>query len=76
MQPSGTDMVRTGSWVKLHVDFHICVLWLTVAFSCPPTGYANFLSGLHYWKLDPVELKVLEGYPRSIGMDFFGCHSV
>ncbi|KAM8744116.1 stromelysin-3-like [Acanthopagrus schlegelii] len=39
-------------------------------------GYANFLSGLHYWKLDPVELKVLEGYPRSIGMDFLGCHSV
>uniref|UniRef100_A0A3Q0QWV1 Matrix metallopeptidase 11 n=1 Tax=Amphilophus citrinellus TaxID=61819 RepID=A0A3Q0QWV1_AMPCI len=36
-------------------------------------GYANFLSGLHYWKFDPVALKVLEGYPRSIGMDFFGC---
>ncbi|XP_042365346.1 stromelysin-3-like [Plectropomus leopardus] len=36
-------------------------------------GYANFLSGLHYWKFDPVALKVLEGYPRSIGRDFFGC---
>uniref|UniRef100_A0A3Q4MEJ1 Matrix metallopeptidase 11b n=1 Tax=Neolamprologus brichardi TaxID=32507 RepID=A0A3Q4MEJ1_NEOBR len=36
-------------------------------------GYANFLSGMHYWKFDPVALKVLEGYPRSIGMDFFGC---
>lgn len=36
-------------------------------------GYANFLSGLQYWKFDPVALTVLEGYPRSIGMDFFGC---
>ncbi|KAM9338347.1 stromelysin-3-like [Symphorus nematophorus] len=36
-------------------------------------GYANFLSGPHYWKFDPVALKVLEGYPRSVGMDFFGC---
>ncbi|XP_069573411.1 stromelysin-3-like [Brachyistius frenatus] len=36
-------------------------------------GYANFLSGLHYWKFDPVALKVLEGFPRSIGNDFFGC---
>ncbi|XP_038136606.1 stromelysin-3-like [Cyprinodon tularosa] len=36
-------------------------------------GYANFLSGLYYWKFDPVSLKVLEGYPRRIGMDFFGC---
>ncbi|KAF3702446.1 Stromelysin-3 [Channa argus] len=36
-------------------------------------GYANFLSGLQYWKFDPVTLKMLEGYPRSIGTDFFGC---
>ncbi|KAM4634562.1 stromelysin-3-like [Polymixia lowei] len=36
-------------------------------------GYAHFLSGLHYWKFDPVEVKVLDGYPRNIGMDFFGC---
>ncbi|KAF7648484.1 hypothetical protein LDENG_00156350 [Lucifuga dentata] len=36
-------------------------------------GYANFLSGLQYWKFDPVALKVLEGYPRSIGVDFFSC---
>ncbi len=48
-------------------------LKLTVAFSHPLTGYANFLSGLQYWKFDPVALKVLEGYPRNIGMDFFGC---
>ncbi|XP_035523301.1 stromelysin-3-like [Morone saxatilis] len=39
-------------------------------------GYANFLSGPHYWKFDPVALKVLEGYPRSIGMDFFGCSAL
>ncbi|KAK2819394.1 hypothetical protein Q5P01_024955 [Channa striata] len=38
-------------------------------------GYANFLSGLQYWKFDPVTLKLLEGYPRSIGQDFFGCSS-
>ncbi|TNN28762.1 Stromelysin-3 [Liparis tanakae] len=37
------------------------------------TGYANFLSGLHYWRFDPVALKLLEGYPRSIGGDFFSC---
>ncbi|KAM3600255.1 uncharacterized protein V6R79_020125 [Siganus canaliculatus] len=36
-------------------------------------GFPNFLSGAHYWKFDPVALKVLEGYPRSIGIDFFGC---
>ncbi|XP_027882186.1 stromelysin-3-like [Xiphophorus couchianus] len=36
-------------------------------------GYPNFLSGLYYWKLDPVALKVLDGYPRRIGTDFFGC---
>ncbi|XP_023253603.1 stromelysin-3-like [Seriola lalandi dorsalis] len=36
-------------------------------------GYANFLSGPHYWKIDPVALKVVEGYPRSVGRDFFGC---
>ncbi|KAM3874198.1 stromelysin-3-like [Diretmus argenteus] len=36
-------------------------------------GYAHFLRGLYYWKLDPVELRVLEGYPRNVGMDFFGC---
>lgn len=36
-------------------------------------GYANFLSGTQYWKFDPVALKVLDGYPRNIGMDFFGC---
>ncbi|KAM9841403.1 stromelysin-3-like [Aulostomus maculatus] len=36
-------------------------------------GYANLLSGMVYWKFDPVGLKVLEGYPRRIGMDFFGC---
>ncbi|KAK7895784.1 hypothetical protein WMY93_021109 [Mugilogobius chulae] len=36
-------------------------------------GYANFLSGMQYWKFDPVTLKVLDGYPRHIGIDFFGC---
>ena len=49
---------------------------LIVAFFTRLTGYANFLSGMHYWKLDPVGLKVLEGYPRSIGMDFFGCSAM
>ncbi|MBN3296113.1 MMP11 protein, partial [Amia calva] len=36
-------------------------------------GYAHFLHRRHYWKFDPVDVKVLEGYPRWIGMDFFGC---
>ncbi|XP_033845745.1 stromelysin-3-like [Periophthalmus magnuspinnatus] len=38
-------------------------------------GYVNFLSGIQYWKFDPVALKVLDGYPRYIGIDFFGCSS-
>ncbi|XP_062340088.1 stromelysin-3 [Osmerus eperlanus] len=36
-------------------------------------GYVHFLHGLQYWKFDPVERKVLEGYPRYVGIDFFGC---
>ncbi|XP_030625720.1 stromelysin-3 [Chanos chanos] len=36
-------------------------------------GYAHFLKGQQYWKFDPVKVKALEGYPRYIGMDFFGC---
>lgn len=36
-------------------------------------GFAHFLRGNQYWKFDPVEVKVLEGYPRFTGMDFFGC---
>ncbi|XP_048022471.1 stromelysin-3 isoform X1 [Megalobrama amblycephala] len=36
-------------------------------------GFAHFMRGKQYWKFDPVEVRVLEGYPRYIGMDFFGC---
>lgn len=36
-------------------------------------GFAHFLRGKQYWKFDPVEVRVLEGYPRYIGVDFFGC---
>ncbi|XP_061119564.1 stromelysin-3-like [Conger conger] len=36
-------------------------------------GYIHFLSGRQYWKVDPVTQTVLPGYPRGIGMDFFGC---
>uniref|UniRef100_UPI00398EF029 stromelysin-3-like n=1 Tax=Pristiophorus japonicus TaxID=55135 RepID=UPI00398EF029 len=38
-------------------------------------GYAYFLRGRYYWKFDPVQVKVQEGYPRLIGHDFFGCTS-
>ncbi|KAL4660334.1 stromelysin-3-like [Arapaima gigas] len=38
-------------------------------------GHAHFLRGRQYWKFDPVEKKVLEGYPRYVGMDFFGCRA-
>ncbi|XP_076020164.1 stromelysin-3-like [Genypterus blacodes] len=59
------------------LDYHSMQYWgvpgnIDAAFQ-DSHGYANFLSGLHYWKFDPAELKVLEGYPRSVGMDFFGC---
>ncbi|XP_023618954.1 stromelysin-3 [Myotis lucifugus] len=36
-------------------------------------GYAYFLRGRLYWKFDPVKVKVLEGFPRRVGPDFFGC---
>ncbi|XP_051009202.1 stromelysin-3 isoform X2 [Acomys russatus] len=36
-------------------------------------GYAYFLRGPLYWKFDPVKVKVLEGFPRPIGPDFFDC---
>ncbi|XP_013206591.2 stromelysin-3 isoform X2 [Microtus ochrogaster] len=36
-------------------------------------GYAYFLRGHLYWKFDPVKVKVLEGFPRPIGPDFFDC---
>ncbi|XP_044540570.1 stromelysin-3, partial [Gracilinanus agilis] len=36
-------------------------------------GYAYFLRGRHYWKFDPVKVRVLEGFPRLVGQDFFGC---
>ncbi|XP_003419167.1 stromelysin-3 isoform X6 [Loxodonta africana] len=36
-------------------------------------GYAYFLQGHLYWKFDPVKVKVLEGFPRLVGPDFFGC---
>lgn len=38
-----------------------------------PTGFAYFLRGRDYWKFDPVQVKVLEGYPRQISQDFFSC---
>ncbi|XP_006875015.1 PREDICTED: stromelysin-3 [Chrysochloris asiatica] len=36
-------------------------------------GYAYFLRGRLYWKFDPVKVKTLEGFPRLVGPDFFGC---
>ncbi|XP_005670966.1 stromelysin-3 isoform X2 [Sus scrofa] len=36
-------------------------------------GYAYFLRGRLYWKFDPVKVKALEGFPRLVGLDFFGC---
>ena len=38
-------------------------------------GYAHFIRGRQYWKFDPVGMNSLEGYPRYIGMDFFGCRN-
>ncbi|XP_067087049.1 stromelysin-3 [Osmerus mordax] len=38
-------------------------------------GYAHFIRGRQYWKCDPVQMNSLEGYPRYVGMDFFGCFS-
>ena len=45
-----------------------CVFYLS--------GYAHFIQGRKYWKFDPVGMNSLEGYPRYIGVDFFGCRNV
>ncbi|XP_077416774.1 stromelysin-3 isoform X1 [Vanacampus margaritifer] len=39
-------------------------------------GYAHFIRGQQYWKFDPVDMNSLEGYPRYVGIDFFGCQNV
>uniref|UniRef100_A0A8C6SL83 Matrix metallopeptidase 11 n=1 Tax=Neogobius melanostomus TaxID=47308 RepID=A0A8C6SL83_9GOBI len=39
-------------------------------------GYAHFTRGRQYWKLDPAGMNSLEGYPRLIGVDFFGCRNM
>ncbi|XP_057688054.1 stromelysin-3 [Corythoichthys intestinalis] len=39
-------------------------------------GYAHIIRGRQYWKLDPVSMNSLEGYPRYVGVDFFGCGNV
>ncbi|KAM9743595.1 LOW QUALITY PROTEIN: stromelysin-3-like [Menidia menidia] len=39
-------------------------------------GYAHFIRGRHYWKFDPVGMSSLEGYPRLVGVDFFGCSNL
>lgn len=39
-------------------------------------GYAHFVRGRRYWKFGPVDMNSLEGYPRSIGVDFFDCGNV
>lgn len=40
------------------------------------SGYAHFIRGRQYWKFDPVDMNSLEGYPRYIGVDFFGCRNM
>lgn len=45
--------------------------FLTLPLSFP--GFAYFLRGRDYWKFDPIQVKVLEGYPRPISQDFFSC---
>lgn len=41
-----------------------------------PPGYAHVVRGRRYWKLDPGDMNSLEGYPRYVGVDFFGCRNV
>ena len=45
----------------------------TCPIVCLGQGYAHFIRGRQYWKFDPVARNSLEGYPRYIGQDFFGC---
>ncbi|XP_023814683.1 stromelysin-3 [Oryzias latipes] len=39
-------------------------------------GYAHFVRGRQYWKFSPSGMKLLEGYPRYVGIDFFSCRNV
>lgn len=51
--------------------------WVTInaTYSAPLSGYAHFIRGRQYWKFDPVGMNSLEGYPRYVGVDFFGCRN-
>lgn len=51
--------------------------WVTInaTYSAPLSGYAHFIQGRQYWKFDPVGMNSLEGYPRYVGVDFFGCRN-
>lgn len=62
----------TQQWSRsAHWDLPLC----PPALPDPPvsSGYAYFLRGRLYWKFDPVKVKALEGFPRLVGPDFFGC---
>lgn len=56
-----------------------CLFFLSSQVNCffvCSLGYAHFIKGRQYWKFDPVGMNSLEGYPRHVGMDFFGCRNV
>lgn len=63
-------------WFLLIIASSTAHNWLFFGLSFCFSGYAHFIRGRHYWKFDPVGMNSLEGYPRHIGMDFFGCSNV
>lgn len=63
-------------WFMLMIASSTAHKWLFFGLSFCFSGYAHFIRGRQYWKFDPVGMNSLEGYPRHIGMDFFGCSNV
>ncbi|KAM4808097.1 stromelysin-3 [Rhinophrynus dorsalis] len=68
-----TETRRVESWRSRSMgDWRGVPTSIDAAFQ-DEQGFAYFLRGRHYWKFDPVQVRVLEGYPRLISQDFFNC---
>lgn len=68
-----TDTRRVESWHSRSMsDWRGVPPGISAAFQ-DEHGFAYFLRGRYYWKFDPVQVKVMEGYPRLVSQDFFNC---
>lgn len=75
--PSGTSMVSCKTQTQVQSMLILsCQQEIIRDVSLVFSGYAHFILGRQYWKFDPVGRNSLEGYPRYVGMDFFGCRMI